>query len=387
MTETYDGLIAVIDELAARYPAEYWRECDWEQRYPQEWVSEAVARGLTAVSIPRAYGGLELGCLGSARMLQRIAETPAGLAGAQSIHAAFINTFPIIKHGSPAQKEILRRVATGETRFHTFSLTEPHSGFDTTSIRTFAERRGDHYVVNGSKFWTSRYRTSDWMLLVVRTRLLEEVEKKTLGISMLMVELTDEARAAISETPLRRNVRKMIDSYRLEIRDLKVPVENLVGSEDRGFYQLLDALNPERIWVGSEAIGLGKQAIRMAVERASERVVFGRPVGQNQGIAFPLADAYAKLVAAEAVRDRAAEAYDRGEQPGELANATKYLGAEFGFEACDKAVDAFGGVGVAVDWDIERHYRDVRMLKPTPVSQHMILNYLSEHVLGLPRSY
>jgi acyl-CoA dehydrogenase len=323
-------------------------------------------------------------------IMEEIAANGGGFSAAQAVHGGIYNTVPIVEHGSEELKsELLPRVAAGETSIQAFGLTEPNAGSDSTSIETRAERDGDEYVVNGQKIWTSRVAQSDYLVLVARTTPRSEVEKDTRGISMFLVDLDDAvAQGALEVEEIPKSVSEFVHSYELWFDGLRVPEGNLIGEEGDGFYQVLDGLNEERLVIAAECVGLGELAIERAVEYACEREVFDRPIGKNQAIQHPIAEAHARVQAAKQMTYDAADAADEtGEDVGARANMSKYLAAEACFEAADAAVQTHGGFGVATEYDVERYFREARLTRLVPITQQLALNYVGENVLGLPRSY
>jgi acyl-CoA dehydrogenase len=295
----------------------------------------------------------------------------------------------IINYGSEEMKSgLLPKLASGEELMQCFALTEPNAGYESTAITTSAEREGDHYVINGQKTWCSRLHASDWMVLVARTTPIEQVEKKTDGLSLFLIDIADaKEQGAIDAEEIEKNVRAAVPSYEVWFEDLEVPAENLIGVKEEGFAQVMDGLNEERVVIAAEAVGLARVAIDRAVDYANEREVFDRKIGQNQAIQHPLADAHARTVSARNITYQAARAFKEGRDVGEAANIAAYMAREAASEATDQAVQTHGGYGVAVEYDVERFYREARLSRIAPISDEMILNYIGEHVLGLPRSY
>ena len=387
LTEGQRVIKAEVRKLANRFPLQYWREKDWKHEYPFEFVKEVASAGWFGTAIPTEYGGAGLGLLEGSIVLEELTAGGAGFDGSNACHAVYFNSHSLVKHGTDVQKEkYLPKIASGELRFQSLAVTEPNAGFDTSKITTRAVKKGDLYVINGQKAFISRLSETDLMLLAARTTPIDSVQKRTKGISLFLVDMRESGKA-IEARRLHMMTRHSVDTNMLFISDLKVPVENLLGEEDNGFYHLLDTLNPERIYLSAECIGLGRLAIRRAVEYAKQRIVFDRPIGKNQGIAFPLAEAYSEIEVADLMRYKAATMYDNGQQCGPEANMAKLRASEAASKACDRAVQTLGGYGLANDFDIERYYRDIRLMRIAPVSTEMVLNYLSEHVLGLPRSY
>ncbi len=379
ITAIRDGVRA----LCARFPGEYWRAKDRERAYPGEFVQALTEAGYLACLIPEEYGGSGLGITAAAAILEEIHKS--GCNGG-ACHAQMYTMGTVLRHGSPAQKSMyLPKIATGELRLQAFGVTEPSAGTDTTSIRTFAERSNDGYVVNGQKVWTSRAEHSDLMLLLARTTPRDQVTKKTDGISVFLVEMKE----AIGNGLTIRPIRAMINHATTEVffDNLKVPAANLIGEEGRGFRYILDGMNAERILIASEAIGDARWFIAKAAAYAKERVVFGRPIGQNQGIQFPIARAYAATEAANLMVRHAAALYEAGQSAGKEANMAKMLASEAVWQAAEACMQTHGGFGFAEEYDVERKFRETRLFQTAPISTNLILAYLAEHVLGLPRSY
>jgi acyl-CoA dehydrogenase len=379
ITAIRDGVRA----LCARFPGEYWRAKDRERAYPGEFVRALTEAGYLACLIPEEYGGSGLGITAAAAILEEIHKS--GCNGG-ACHAQMYTMGTVLRHGSPAQKSMyLPKIATGELRLQAFGVTEPSAGTDTTSIRTFAERSNDGYVINGQKVWTSRAEHSDLMLLLARTTPRDQVTKKTDGISVFLVEMKE----AIGNGLTIRPIRAMINHATTEVffDNLKVPAANLIGEEGRGFRYILDGMNAERILIASEAIGDARWFIAKAAAYAKERVVFGRPIGQNQGIQFPIARAYAATEAANLMVRHAAALYEAGQSAGKEANMAKMLASEAVWQAAEACMQTHGGFGFAEEYDVERKFREARLFQTAPISTNLILAYLAEHVLGLPRSY
>lgn len=370
--------------LAARFDDAYWRRCDKEHEFPWDFYQAFADAGWLGIAIPTEYGGAGLGITEASILLEEVAASGAAMNGATALHLTIFGLNPVVKHGSEElRRRILPEAAAG--RLHVaFGITEPNAGSDTPSITTFARRDGDDFIVNGQKVWTSKAKESSKVLLLARTTPLVDCAKRTDGMTLFLADL-DPAHVTIRE--IEKLGRHAVDSNEVFYDDLPVAARDVVGEVGRGFYHLLDGLNPERILIAAEALGVGKVALRRATAYAKERVVFGRPIGQNQGIQFPLADSYAKLTAAELVIRKASWLYDKGQPCGAEANMAKYLAAEWGFEAADRALQTHGGFGYAREFDVERYWREVRVMKIAPVTQEMILNFLGQHELGLPRSY
>jgi acyl-CoA dehydrogenase len=382
------GEIAAIREgvkaLCERFPGEYWRAKDRERAYPGEFVQALTEAGYLACLIPEEYGGSGLGITAAAAILEEIHKS--GCNGG-ACHAQMYTMGTVLRHGNATQKtQYLPKIASGELRLQAFGVTEPTAGTDTTSIRTMAERRGNStYVVNGQKVWTSRAEHSDLMLLLARTTPRDQIKKKTDGISVFLVDM----RAARGHGLTIRPIRTMINHATTEVffDNLEVPAENLIGEEGKGFRYILDGMNAERILIAAEAIGDARWFIAKAAAYAKERVVFGRPIGQNQGIQFPIARAYAASEAANLMVQHAAQLYEAGEAAGKEANMAKLLASEAAWEAAEACMQTHGGFGFAEEYDVERKFRETRLYQTAPISTNLILAYLAEHVLGMPRSY
>lgn len=383
LTEAQQEIVRGVRALCQRFPDDYWRDKDARHEFPHDFYKAVAEAGFLGIAIPEEYGGSGLGITEAAIVMREVAYTGA-MNAASSIHLGIFGLTPLVVHGSEELKRRhLPRVASGELHV-SFAVTEPDAGNDITHIKTFARREGDYYVVNGRKVFTTKAQESHKMLLLTRTTPADKVVKKTDGMTLFFADID---RQAVEVRELHKLGRHAVDTNMLFIDNLKVSASDIVGQEGRGFHTLLDGLNPERILVASEAIGIGRAAVDKAVHYAKERVVFGRPIGQNQAIAHPLADVYAKLEVAEMMMLKAAWLFDQRKPCGAEANIAKLRAAEAGFEACDRAVQTLGGYGYMREYDVERYFRECRMLKIAPVSQEMVLNYLSEHVLRLPRSY
>jgi alkylation response protein AidB-like acyl-CoA dehydrogenase len=374
-----------VSALARGFGWEYWREKDRKAEYPSEFVQAFADAGWLGLAIPEAYGGAGLGVTEAVLMLEAICASGAGLSGASPIHFAVFPPMPIIRHGSETlRRRILPEIAAGRLSL-AFGVTEPNAGTDTSRIQTMARRDAAGWIVSGRKVWTSNVRHSAKILLLARTTPYEATGSRKLdGLTLFVADLDP---AAVEVREIEKLGRAAVDSNEVIIDDLRVADEDVVGEVGRGFYHLLDSLNPERVLVAGEAVGIGRVALERAAAYARERVVFGRPIGQNQGVAHPLALAWARLEGAWQLTLRAAWLFDQGEACGAEANAAKVLAAEAGFEAADAALQTFGGFGYAKEFDVERLWREVRLYKIAPVSQQMALNYLAERVLGLPKSY
>jgi acyl-CoA dehydrogenase len=372
-----------VRKLCARFPGEYWRKLDQERGYPTEFVRALTEGGYLGALIPEEYGGAGLPLSAAAAILETV--QAEGCNGA-ACHAQMYIMGTILRHGTDAQKQTyLPKIATGELRLQAFGVTEPTSGTDTTSLRTFAKKEGDHYVVNGQKVWTSRAEHSDLMLLLARTTPRDQTAKRTDGLSTFIVDM----RASLGKGLTIRPIRTMMNHNSTEVffDNMIVPAENLVGVEGRGFRYILDGMNAERLLIAAECIGDAKWFLKKASDYARERHVFGRPIGQNQGIQFPLARAYAQMRAADLMVREGCAKFEAGQTPGEEANMAKMLAAEASWAAGEACIQTHGGFGFAEEYDIERKFRETRLYQVAPISTNLILSYIAEHVLGLPRSY
>jgi acyl-CoA dehydrogenase len=381
--ESHQDLRAGVRDLCRTFPDAYWRDLDARRAYPDEFVRALTRAGFLAALIPEEFGGSGLGVDEAAVILEEI-NRGGGNSGA--CHAQMYTMGTLLRHGSDAQKRrFLPSIASGELRLQAFGVSEPTTGSDTTQLRTTAVRAGDKYVIRGQKIWISRAEHSDLLLLVVRTTPLPDIRKRTDGLSILLVDL----REAIGNGLTIRPIRTMMNHATTELffDDLEVPADALVGEEGHGFRYLIDGLNAERILIAAECVGDGRWFVERATKYAKDRVVFGRPIGQNQGVQFPIAKAHINIEAADLMRIRAAELFDRGEPCGAEANMAKLLAADASWEAANVAVQTHGGFGFAEDYDIERKFRETRLYQVAPISTNLILTYVSEHVLGLPRSY
>jgi acyl-CoA dehydrogenase len=382
LTEDQVAIRDGVAELCARFPEEYWQRVDAKHEYPEEFVDALAGAGWLSILIPEEYGGGGLGMTEAALVLETI--NRSGGTGIPA-HAQMYTMGTILRHGSEEQKErFLPEIASGSLRLQAFGVTEPDAGTDTTRIRTSAVRDGDHYVVNGGKIFTSRFQHSDLMLLLVRTTKYEDVQKKTDGISALLVDLR-EAGDQIKVRPIETMPNH--ETNQLFFDDLVVPVGNLIGEEGKGFRYILSGMNAERILVASENLGDGFWFVEKASAYATQREVFGRPIGMNQGIQFPIAQAYAQLEAAGLMRWKAAAMFDAGQQAGMEANAAKLLASQATWAAANAAMDTFGGYGMAVEYGIERKFREARLPIVAPVSNNLVLAYIGQNVLGMPKSY
>ncbi len=373
-----------VQRLCDRFDADYWRRTDESGDFPEAFVEAMAEGGWLGTAMPVELGGAGLGLTEAAIMMQTVAQSGAGFSGASAIHLNIFGLMPVVKFGTEAQRRrAVPRVISGQDRM-CFAVTEPDAGLDTTSLSTRAVRTNDGYVITGRKMWTTNAQRATKMLIIARTTPKDQVKRPTEGLSLFY---TDFDRSRITATPIPKMGRKAVESNAVFIDDLRVPAEDLVGEEGRGFYYLLEGLNPERVLIGAEAVGLGRAALARAAGYAKERVVFGRPIGQNQGVAHPLARAWAELEAANLMAFKAAALFDAGRDCGAEANAAKYLGGEAGFRACEAAVLAHGGMGYAKEFHVERYMREAMIARIAPVSREMILNYIAERVLGLPKSY
>ena len=383
-TEEQQAIRDGVLKLCERFDANYWRRTDETGDFPEAFVAAMAGAGWLGAAMPAELGGSGLGLTEAAIAMQAVAESGAGFSGASALHLNIFGPMPLAKFGTEEQKQrLIPRLISGEDRM-CFGVTEPDAGLDTTSLTTRAVRTHDGYVISGRKMWTTMAQRATKMLIVARTTPKAEVAKPTDGISLFYVDFD---RDRIQARPIPKMGRKAIESNAVFIDDLHVPADALVGEEGRGFYYLLEGLNPERVLIGAEAVGLGRAALKRAAAYAKDRVVFGRPIGQNQGIAHPLAKCWAELEAANLMVFKAAALYDAGRDCGAEANAAKYLGGEAGFNACETAVLTHGGMGYAKDYDVERYFRESMIARIAPVSREMIFNYISERVLGLPKSY
>ena len=384
LTDDQELIRKSVAELASKFDDHYWMEKDQAHEFPAEFYQAIADGGWLGMTIPEEYGGHGFGITEATLLAEEVARSGGGMNAASSIHLSIFGMHPVVVHGSDELKaRTLPRVATGELHV-CFGVTEPGAGLDTSRITTFARREGDHYVVNGRKVWISKAGESQKILLLTRTQRYDEVTKKTDGMTLF---LTDLDRDTVDIRPIRKMGRNAVSSNELFIDDLRIPVEDRVGEEGKGFQYILDGLNPERMLIAAEALGLGRVALDKAVKYGNERRVFDRPIGMNQGIQFPLADSLARLDAAELILRKATWLYDGGKPCGREANTAKYLCADAGFTAADRALQTHGGMGYSEEYHVARYFREARLMKIAPVSQEMILNFLGSHVLKLPRSY
>ena len=373
-----------IREICAQFPDEYWAQADATHTFPWGFYEAMAKGGWIGIAIPAEYGGGGAGITEASIILEEVAASGACMNGASAIHLSIFGMYPVVRHGSEELKRrYLPRVASGDLHV-AFGVTEPDAGLDTTAISTRAVRDGDGYRITGRKVWTSKAQESDKVLLLTRTTPAEECVRRTDGLTLFVANLKD---PAVGIRPIAKVGRNAVASCEVTYDGLYVDAADRVGEEGRGFGYLLDGLNAERVLVAAEALGIGKVALRRAVEYAKGRVVFGRPIGANQGISFPLAEAHARLSAAELVIRQAAWRIDQKLPSGEQANMAKFLAADAGYAAADAAVQTHGGFGYASEYHVERYWREARLMRIAPIPQEMVLNYLAEHVLGLPRSY
>ncbi|MFT4719431.1 MAG: acyl-CoA dehydrogenase [Candidatus Azotimanducaceae bacterium] len=373
-----------IEQICAGFDADYWLARDTDGVFPDEFVNAITAGGWLGIAMPEAYGGAGLGITEAAIMAHTIARSGAGMTGASAVHLNLFGPNPIVVFGSDEQKaRFLPPLIQGQDRA-CFGVTEPDAGLNTTQLSTRARRDGDHYVINGRKLWTTTAQTANKILLIVRTRDLADCQKSTEGLSLFYTDLN---RDRIEVRAIEKMGRKAVDSNALFIDDLIVPVEDRIGEEGQGWKYLLHGLNPERILIASEAVGLGQAALARASQYAQERVVFGRSIGQNQGIQHPLAENWMSLEAANLMVQKAANLYDAGKPCGAEANSAKYLAAEAGLQACQRAVLTHGGMGYAKEYHVERYLREIMIPVIAPVSQELIKSYIAEQILGQAKSY
>jgi acyl-CoA dehydrogenase len=381
--ETHQDLRAAVRDLCRSFPDAYWRDLDARRAYPDAFVKALTDAGYLAALIPEEFGGSGLGIAEAAIIMEEINRSGAN-AGA--CHAQMYTMGTLLRHGSDAQKrEYLPKIASGALRLQAFGVSEPTTGSDTTQMKTMAERKGDKYIVRGQKVWISRAEHSDLLLLVARTTPADQVKKRGEGLSVFLVDM----RAAAGHGLTIRPIRTMMNHATTELffDDLEIPASSLVGDEGKGFRYLLDGLNAERILIAAECVGDGRWFIDRATKYASDRVVFGRPIGQNQGVQFPIARAHVNVEAADLMRIKAATLFDQGKPCGAEANMAKLLAADASWEAANVAVQTYGGFGFAEDYDIERKFRETKLYQVAPISTNLILAFVGEHVLGMPRSY
>lgn len=381
-TEELDLIRKSVRALCAKFPEDYWRKLDKNKEYPQQFVDALTEEGWLSVLIPTKYGGAGLGLLEACIILEEINRS-GGNAGA--CHAQMYTMGALLSHGSTEQKErFLPKIASGQLRLQAFGVTEPNAGSDTTNIDTFAKKQGDKYIVNGQKIWISRTQYSDLMLLLARTTPKDHVTKKTDGLSLFLLDMNDQ-----KDNITIKEIDTMINHATTEVffENVEIPVENLIGEEGKGFKYVLSGMNAERILIASESIGDGLYFIDKTVKYANERVIFNQPIGQNQGVQFPISRAYMNLEAAKLMRDVAANAFDGGDTRGAEANMAKYLASEAAWTMANVAMDTFGGYGFASEYNIERKFREARLFMIAPIANNLIVSFVGQHVLGLPRSF
>jgi len=383
LTDEQRQLKMAVGELCKKYPAEYWRELDAKREYPEAFVNELTHAGFLGVLIPEEYGGGGLGIMEGAIVLEEINRS-GGNAGA--CHAQMYIMGTLLRHGSEEQKRAhLPKIATGELRLQAFGVTEPNAGSDTTKLQTTAVRQGDRYVVNGQKMFISRVLQSDLMLLLARTTPVDKVKQRTQGLSVFLVDIRPLKGHGLEVRPLRMMMNHSTNA--LFFDNMEIPASSLIGEEGKGFAYILDGMNAERILVASDSLGDGRWFIQKAVAYSQQRVIFGKPIGANQGVQFPIAKAHMALEAADLMRTKAARLFDAGQPCGPEANMAKYLAAEAAWEAANACIDCHGGYGYAEEYDIERKFREARLYKTAPINNNLVMAYVGEHVLGMPRSY
>ena len=381
--DQYQEIRDAVRALCAQYPDEYHRRIDEQRAYPEAFVDALTKAGWMAALIPQEYGGSGLG-LAEASVIMEEINRSGGNSGA--CHGQMYNMGTLLRHGSAAQKEhYLPRIASGEWRLQSMGVTEPSTGTDTTKIKTTAVKKADRYVVNGQKVWISRVQHSDWMILLARTTALAEVTKKSDGMSIFMVDLRHAEKSGMTVRPIPNMVNH--ETNELFFENLEIPEENLIGEEGRGFKYILDGLNAERTLIAAECIGDGYWFLDRVTKYVNERIVFGRPIGQNQGVQFPIADAYIEVEAANLMRYKACELFDAGQPCGAQANMAKYLAAKASWEAANACIQFHGGFGFANEYDVERKFRETRLYQVAPISTNLIYSFIAEHVLGMPRSF
>ncbi len=381
LTEDQQTLKRAVMDLCKLYPGEYWRELDDKQEYPHEFVDELTKAGYLGALIPEAYGGGGLNILEGGLILEAINESGGNAA---ACHAQMYIMGTVLRHGSDAQKaQYLPKIATGELRLQAFGVTEPNSGSDTTKLQTTAVREGDMYVVNGQKIFISRVLQSDLMLLLARTTPLDQVQKRTHGLSVFLIDIRE--LEGFDARPLRMMLNHSTNVVYFD--NVHIPADSLIGEEGKGFSYILDGMNAERILIASESIGDGRWFIDKAVQYSKDRVIFDKPIGANQGVQFPIAKAHMAVEAADLMRLKAAAMFEAGVPCGAEANMSKYLGAEAAWEAANACLDCHGGYGFASEYDVERKFRETRLYKTAPVNNNLVLAYVGQHVLGMPRSY
>ncbi len=383
-TDEHQLIRDAVGKICANFPDEYWAECDSKHRFPWDFYNAMAKDGWIGIAIPEEYGGSGRGITEASIVLEEVAASGAAMNGASGIHLSIFGMHPVVQHGSEEMKQkYLPQVASGDLHV-CFGVTEPDAGTDTTSITTTARREGDCYIVRGRKVWTTKALDCERVLLLTRTQARDQVARRTQGMTLLLAEIQ---RPEVSISPIDKVGRNAVATCEVVYDDLPVQVADRVGEEGRGFRYLLDGLNAERILVASEALGIGRAAMRRAVAYANDRVVFNRPIGMNQGVSFPLGEARMRLDAAELMIRKASWLIDNDQPCGAEANMAKWLAADACFQAADQAVQTHGGFGYAKEFHVERYWREARLQRLAPISQEMVLNYVTEHVLGLPRSY
>lgn len=383
LDDPYQDIRAGVKALCAQFPAAYHREIDAEKAYPEDFVEALTREGWMGALIPEAYGGAGLG-LAEASVIMEEINRAGGNSGA--CHGQMYNMTTLVRHGSEAQRqEFLPKIASGELRLQSMGVTEPTTGTDTTKIKTTAIKKGDRYVINGQKVWISRVQHSDYMILLARTTPLAEVQKKSEGLSIFLVDIKAAMQAGMEVKPIANMVNH--ETNELFFDNLEIPEENLIGEEGKGFKYILTGLNAERTLIAAECIGDGYWFTDKVTSYVSERQVFGRPIGQNQGVQFPIAEAFIEVEAANLMRWKACALYDAGQPCGAEANMAKYLAAKASWEAANACIQFHGGFGFANEYDVERKFRETRLYQVAPISTNLILSYVAEHVLGMPRSF
>ncbi len=383
MNETHESLRGTVREVCAGFPGEYWRALDEKREYPEAFVQAMTASGLLGALIPEEYGGMGLGLQAACVILEEVNRSGANAGPA---HAQMYTMGTLLRHGSTAQREeYLPKIASGELRLQAFGVTEPEAGTDTTQLTTSAVRDGDEYVVNGRKIYISRVGHSDLMVLLTRTTPIEEVEKRSRGLSVFLVDLREAAGDGLAVK--RRRVMMNNETNELLFENLRIPASSIIGEEGEGLRYIMDGMNAERILIAAECVGDGRFFVERATDRAKKREVFGRPIGQNQGVQFPIARSHVSVEAADLMTKKAAALFDTNEPCGAEANMAKLLAADASWEAANVAVQTFGGYGFDAEYDVERKFRETRLYQVAPISTNLILSYVAEHVLELPRSF
>jgi len=382
-TDLHNDLRSGVQKLCARFPDEYWRQLDKEEAYPTQFVQAMTDAGYLAALIPEEYDGVGVGIMEASIILEEVHRSGGNAA---ACHAQMYIMGTLLRHGSEEQKSYyLPKIASGELRLQAFGVTEPDAGTDTTSLRTKAVREGNEYVVNGQKVWTSRAEHSDLMLLLARTTPIEEVKKRTQGLSVFLIDLKSAIGKGVTIDPIETMINHQTTQVYFE--DLRIPAESLIGEEGMGFRYILDGMNAERLLIAAECIGDGYWFTERATQYATEREVFGRPIGQNQGVQFPIAQAYIHLRAADLMRYEGARLFDAGQPCGAEANMAKLLAADASWEAANATLQTYGGFGFAREYDVERKFRETRLYQIAPISTNLILSYVGQHILGMPRSF